>query len=81
MKLKTEQLEKAIKLNNEIRNLQRKLHIVQEALDKKNWDDNFIEIIIGEEAQEVVYGKDVFDFLYGYLKLKLTAAKAEFESL
>lgn len=79
--MKPEVLEKAIKLNKEIRNLQRKLNVVQLALDKGNWDDNFIEIIIGEEAQEVVYGADVFDFLYGYLKLKLTAAKAEFESL
>jgi hypothetical protein len=79
--LKTEQLEKAIKLNNEIRNLQRKLDVVQEALDKKNWDENYIEIVIGDDVEGTVYGKDVFDFLYGYLKLKLTAAKAEFENL
>jgi hypothetical protein len=79
--VKTEQLEKAIKLNNEIRNLQRKLGVVQGALDKDNWDENYIEIVIGDDVEGTVYGKDVFDFLYGYLKLKLTAAKAEFENL
>ena len=44
-------------------------------------DDNFVEIIVSEDTQESIYGKDVFDFLYGHLKLKLTAAKAEFENL
>ena len=79
--MKPEQLEKGISLNNQIRNLQRKLKVVQAALDKDNWNENFIEIVIGDEVEGTVHGKDVFDFLYGYLKLKLTAAQAEFENL
>lgn len=35
--MKPEVLEKAIKLNNKIRNLQRKLGVVQQALDKGDW--------------------------------------------
>lgn len=79
--MKPEVLEKAIKLNNEIRNLQRKLDVVQLAFAKDDWEQNYIEIVIGDEAEETVYGEDVFDFLYGYLSLKLKAAKAEFELL
>ena len=76
-----ETLKKANALRATISRFESKLEYVEDALKDNNWDDNFIDLVINEEPQSSIYGKEIFDFLHGYLSVKLETARREFEAL
>jgi len=76
-----ETLKKANVLRSTISSLESKLAHVEDALKANNWEVNFLDLIINEEPQSSIHGKEAFDFLHGYLSVKLETARREFESL